>query len=108
MVHLAPANGFPFDTYQPLIDAVAVTHRIVSIPPRALWPQIGPPPHEPGRWDGLAVDLVEGLAAHRLDRVIGIGHSFGAVASILAALSASDTRRPGSFSASSVLRPRKL
>jgi len=99
-LHLAPATGFPLETYFPIIEPLTSRFRVVSIPPRALWPRVGPPPDRPGSWEDLAEDLAAGLAQHRLDDVIAIGHSFGGVASLLAAI-----RRPARFGAVCLLDP---
>jgi pimeloyl-ACP methyl ester carboxylesterase len=93
VVHLAPANGFPLSCYQPLIDAMAKSHRVVSVPPRALWLGAGDPPTTTGTWEMLADDLLAGFSAHGLDRVIAVGHSFGAVVALLAARRAPDRFR---------------
>lgn len=85
MVHLTPANGFPLGCYQPIIDALLDRFRVVAVPPRALWPDRSPPPAVPGRWIDLARDMVTGLTERGIDRAIAIGHSFGGVASLLAA-----------------------
>lgn len=97
---LAPANGFPPETYRPALAPVLTRHRVVSLPPRAMWEDAGPPPDAPGSWTTLADDLLEGLALHRLPPVIGIGHSFGAVAELLAV-----TKDPGRFRALALLDP---
>lgn len=102
-LHLAPANGFPPDTYRPMVEPLRRTHRVVSLPPRALWPDGPPPPAAPGSWDTLAEDLLTGLRQHRLRRVVGVGHSFGAVATLLAAV-----REPGRFRALCFLDPTML
>ena len=86
LLHLAPANGFPPATYLPAIAPVLETHRVVSLPPRAMWPGGPPPPDAPGSWTSLAEDLLAGLRRHALPPVIAVGHSFGAVASLLAAV----------------------
>jgi pimeloyl-ACP methyl ester carboxylesterase len=86
VLHWAPANGFPLATYRPLIDGLANRYRSVTIPPRALWPDIGPPPEGPGSWWELAEDLVRGLQQHLAEPVVAIGHSSGGVASLLATL----------------------
>jgi len=86
LVHLAPANGFPPATYVPMLAPVLVHHRVVSLPPRAMWPGIGEPPDAPGSWLELSTDLIAGLVEHRLPTAIAIGHSFGAVVSLLAAV----------------------
>jgi pimeloyl-ACP methyl ester carboxylesterase len=74
--------------------------RIVCIPPRALWPEAGDPPADAGSWKSLADDLLIGWRGHRLDPVIAVGHSFGAVASLIAAV-----REPASVRALVLLDP---
>lgn len=86
VLHLAVANGFPPQTYRPLLEPLTAHYRVVSLPPRALWPEIGPPPEQTGSWRELADDLLAGMRQHNLTDVIAVGHSFGAVASLLAAL----------------------
>jgi pimeloyl-ACP methyl ester carboxylesterase len=51
----------------------------------------------------LADDLLDGMRRHGLDRVIGLGHSFGAVATLLAAV-----REPARFRALCFLDPTML
>lgn len=85
VIHLAPANGFPPQTYLPALTPLLARHRVVSLPPRAMWPEAGAPPAAPGSWATLADDLLHGLIDHQLPPLIGIGHSFGAVVSLLAA-----------------------
>jgi pimeloyl-ACP methyl ester carboxylesterase len=100
IVHLALANGFPPETYLPAVEPLTHRYRVVCLPPKALWNDAGPPPADPGSWDVLADDLLEGMHRHGLDRVIGVGHSFGAVATLLAAV-----REPARFRALCFLDP---
>jgi len=100
LLHLAPANGFPPPTYLPALSAVGADHRLLSLPPRAMWPGIGPPPGRPGSWESLADDLLAGMRHHGLAPVLAVGHSFGAVASLMAAL-----RDPSRFRALALLDP---
>ena len=97
---LAPANGFPPETYRPALAAVLAEHHVGSLPPRAMWEDAGAPPQTPGSWTTLGDDLLEGMRIHRLPPVIAIGHSFGAVASLLAA-----TRDRSRFRALAMLDP---
>jgi len=99
VLHLALANGFPPQTYLPLLRPLLTDHRAVCLLPRALWPD-EPVPTVLRDWESLADDLLQGLAQHNLQPVIGVGHSFGAVASILACL-----REPSRFSALVLLDP---
>lgn len=84
-VHLAPANGLPFACYQPIIDAIASRYRVVAVPPVALRGNPPEPPATPGRWEEIARDIVAGLLGRGIGGVTAIGHSFGAVASLLGA-----------------------
>jgi pimeloyl-ACP methyl ester carboxylesterase len=100
VVHLALANGFPPETYLQAVEPLTRRYRVVSLPPRALWNDAGPPPAEAGSWEMLADDLLDGMRRHGIDRVIGLGHSFGAVATLLAAV-----REPARFRALCFLDP---
>ncbi len=97
---LLPANGFPPDTYVPALEPLLRRHRVVSLPPRALWEDVGAPPEGAGSWATLAEDLLEGMRRHALPPAVAIGHSFGAVAALLAAV-----REPTRFRALVLLDP---
>ncbi len=86
LIHLAPANGFPPASYLPALAPLLPDHRVVSLPPRAMWLNAGAPPDVPGSWTTLRDDLLAGIDTHQLPALIAIGHSFGAVASLLAAV----------------------
>ena len=100
VVHLAPANGFPPETYLPALAPLLAGHRVVSLPPRAMWPDAGPPPDGPGTWLTLGDDLRAGIQEHALSPLIAVGHSFGAVASLLAAV-----KEPARFRGLALLDP---
>ena len=85
LLHFAPANGFPPATYTPLLERFTADYHVLSVLPRAFWGE--KPPQQLFNWkEQLAVDLLNGLREHELTEVIGIGHSFGAIASVLAAI----------------------
>jgi len=87
VMHIALANGFAPETYLPLLEPFFQAYRVVCLPPRALWGDGPPPPvSEPGDWRDVAADLLAGLEQHGLDDVVALGHSFGGIASMLAAL----------------------
>jgi pimeloyl-ACP methyl ester carboxylesterase len=98
-LHIAIANGFPPQTYAPLLHPLTARFHVVCLPPRALWPDAAPPPQFED-WRRLAGDLLDGLRAYGLSNVIAIGHSFGGVASLLAAL-----EEPARFRALGLLDP---
>jgi pimeloyl-ACP methyl ester carboxylesterase len=97
---IAPANGFPLETYFPMLEPLTDSYRLIALPPRALWKGIGAPPEAAGSWTSLADDLLSGLRQHELGPVIGVGHSFGAVAMLLAA-----EREPERFRGLALLDP---
>ena len=99
LIHLAVANGFPPGSYRPFMAAFTPDYRGVSLPPRALWPEQATL-DKPPTWSALADDLLAGLEQHALRDVIAVGHSFGGIASIMAAV-----RKPERFAALCLLDP---
>ena len=86
LLHLAPANGFVLETYRPLLLSGFSGFHCVAVPPRALW-QHAPPPLMPEMdWHQEAEILLAGLDQHFLPPVVAVGHSFGAIVTLLAAL----------------------
>ena len=82
-VHFAHANGFPPGTYRKLAEALAENHHVVSMAARPLWSP--DPATELQNWSELADDLKAELARRGLRGILGVGHSLGGVASLLAA-----------------------
>ncbi len=100
-LHLALANGFVPQTYLPLLRHFTAQYHAVCLPPRALWDQGEPPPITPDRdWRELADDLLAGIHQHGLNDLLAFGHSFGGIATMLAAL-----REPEHFRAIVLLDP---
>lgn len=100
LINIAPANGITPQTYLPMMQPLLAAHHVVSLPPRALWPA-EPVPERLGTWEtDYARDLLDGLRAHDLKDVIGIGHSFGGIATALAVL-----EEPARFRALILLDP---
>jgi len=82
-LHFAHANGFPPGTYRKLAEALAGNHHVVSMAARPLW---SPDPAVALRdWSEFADDLKAELARRGLRGILGVGHSLGGVASLLAA-----------------------
>jgi len=92
VLHFAHANGFPPGTYRKLIGELTKRHHVVSMSARPLWPDSNPVGLRD--WSIFAEDMRAELNIRGLRGIVGVGHSLGAVTSLLAA--ASD---PGLFSA---------
>lgn len=98
-LHLAVANGFPPETYAPLVEALNARTAVFSLPPRPLWTP-APDPETLTQWRDLADDLLRSLAAWGDQPVIAAGHSLGGVVSLIAAL-----QQPERFRALILLDP---
>ena len=98
VLHFAHANGFPPGTYRRLIGELTGSHHVVSMSARPLWPDSRPQVLRD--WSVFAEDLREELGRRDLRGIVGVGHSLGAVISLLAA--AAD---PGLFSAVVAIDP---
>ena len=98
-LHMALANGFPPHTYEPLLAPLTDSYRVVSLPPRAMWTPT-PDPATTHTWEDTADDLLAGLESHNLTDVVGVGHSLGGVATLLAAI-----KQPQRFRALILLDP---
>ncbi len=83
-LHIAVANGFAPDTYLPMLASLSQRFRMISLPPRPLW-ENPPPPESIRTWGDLADDLLVGLRDHDLRDVVAVGHSLGALTSLIAA-----------------------
>lgn len=83
VIHIAHANGFPPGTYGQLIRNLKGHGRVVSWTTLPL--REGTRPEEVAGWNDLAIDLRAGLDKCGLSGVVGVGHSLGAVVSLMAA-----------------------
>lgn len=102
IIHLAHANGFPPSCYRVLVNELADNHQVVALPSRPLWTP-PPDPQQFHSWEMMADDLLAGLTEHNLSRVIGLGHSMGGIATIIASI-----RQPERFKALILLDPTLL
>jgi pimeloyl-ACP methyl ester carboxylesterase len=101
LMTIAPANGFVPETYLPMLRPFIEEYRVVSVPPRPLWgDEIAPEPSPSQSWESLADDLLAAYEAFGLKEIIAVGHSFGGIASLLAAL-----KKPEYFKAIVLLDP---
>ena len=97
-LHIMPANGFPPQTYLPMLRSLE-GWRSVCLPPRPLWGDERPPTGFRS-WSADADDLLSGLARQDLRDVLALGHSLGGIISLLALL-----KSPGRFKALIMLDP---
>ncbi|PZR03494.1 MAG: alpha/beta hydrolase [Archangium gephyra] len=88
VLHFAHANGFPPGTYRKLLTAWSTRFHVVAVKSRCLQPGI--PPSTMQHWETFADDLVDSLRAADLGPVLGVGHSLGGVATLIAASRAPD------------------
>lgn len=98
LLNMMPANGFPAQTYLPMLRGLA-GYRALSLPPRALWgDQAGPATYR--NWGDCADDLLLGLERYDLRDIVAVGHSLGGILSMLALI-----KEPQRFRALVMLDP---
>ncbi len=98
VLHLAHANGFPPGSYRKLIEFLKPRYHVFTLRGRCLVP--GSNPREMRSWDDMADDLAHALRARGLKGVVGVGHSMGGVATLLASV-----KEPGLFRAIVAMDP---
>lgn len=90
LLHFAHANGYPPGVYRQFLTHLSANFHVVAMEQRPLWP--GEQPEQLHSWHQLANDLIDFLETHGARDVIGVGHSLGAVVTMVAAI-----RRPDLF-----------
>ncbi len=83
MTHFSHANAYPPGSYQQLLQSFAKQYQVLAIQHRPLWE--GHSPAELTSWQLIADDLIRFLDQQGLKDIIGVGHSMGGVATLLAA-----------------------
>ncbi len=97
-LHFAHANAYPPACYRQFLESLTADFHVVGLCQRPLWPESRPDEME--SWDIVAGDLIQFLEQQGYDQVIGVGHSLGAVATMLAAI-----KRPYLFRALALIEP---
>ena len=101
-LHFLHANGYPSACYKPLFELLKTQYHVFGMHLRPLWKDSKP--EDIQNWHPLSDDLLRYLASStapfREEKVIGVGHSIGAVVTLRAAL-----RDPGRFRALVLIDP---
>ncbi|MGA7192962.1 MAG: alpha/beta hydrolase [Anaerolineales bacterium] len=97
-LHFLHANGYPSNCYQPLLEKFATQYQTFGMLLRPLWEDSKP--EEIQDWKPFSEDLIQLLDERKLDSVIGVGHSIGAIVTLRAAL-----KGPNRFRALVLLDP---
>ena len=91
-LHFLHANGYPPESYQPLLQLMAAQYHVFGMFLRPLWPDSKP--EEVKDWHIFSDDLLKFLDEQKTESIIGVGHSIGAIVTLRAAL-----REPNRFRA---------
>jgi len=83
LLHFAHSNGYPPGCFRQMLQPLTADYHVVGIHLRPLWP--GSEPQEMESWDVIAADLRQFFAQQGYRQAIGVGHSLGAVATMMAA-----------------------
>lgn len=83
LLHFAHSNGYPPGCFRQMLKPLTAEYHVVGIRLRPLWP--GSDPQEMESWDVIAADLRQFFEQQGYRQVIGVGHSLGAVATMMAA-----------------------
>lgn len=100
LLHFAHANGFPPAAYRPLLETLTPHYRVQAMLFRPLWPDLRNTPQTLKSWADFSDDLIKFLDQREEGSVIGMGHSLGAIVTLVAAL-----RRPDLFCALVLVEP---
>ncbi len=84
LLHFAHANAYPPGSYRQFLEPLTSQYHVLAVEHRPLWP--GSDPAELTRWELIADDLIDFFDQENLRGVIGVGHSLGGVATLMAAV----------------------
>ena len=104
-LHYSHPNAYPPRCFHRFLSRLTGHHRVIAGHHRPLWYLSPDAPAIPGPealtgWDVVAGDLLRFLDQQKMEGIIGVGHSLGAVATVKAAL-----REPERFRALVLIEP---
>ncbi len=82
-IHFAHANGFPASSYLQFVNELLPHFHVIGMNARPLWTDSHY--EDFNSWEIAANDLIHFLDEKGLKNIIGIGHSFGAICTLIAA-----------------------
>lgn len=97
-IHFAHANGYPPESYRQLLSPLTNDYKVLGMLQRPLWDNSDY--NEIKNWHQLADDMIQFLDEQSLKGVVGVGHSLGAIVSVLAA-----SKRPDLFKKLILIEP---
>lgn len=97
--HFYAANRFPLGAYSEFLKQLSPKFNLTCLSLRACWSNIGKAPKQTN-WEQYADDLIAFLEQHFNEPIVGVGHSQGATATIIAA-----SKRPDLFKSLIVIEP---
>ena len=97
VIHFAHANAYTPKCYRQMLEGLGQHTQVLASHHRPLWDENY---DAFSTWRYSADDLIQFLDQHRLKQVVGVGHSFGAIVTTLAAV-----KRPDLFSHLILLDP---
>ena len=97
-IHFAHANGYPPESYRQLLSPLTNDYKVIGMLQRPLWDNSDY--NEIKNWHQLADDMIQFLDEQSLKGIVGVGHSLGAIVSVLAA-----SKRPDLFKKLILIEP---
>ena len=97
-IHFAHANGYPPESYRQLLSPLTNDYKVIGMLQRPLWDNSDY--NEIKNWHQLADDMIQFLDEQSLKSIVGVGHSLGAIVSVLAA-----SKRPDLFKKLILIEP---
>ena len=98
LLHFSHANGYPPGCFQRFLSPLTDAYHVVAAEHRPLWSDEAP--EQLHTWHTIAADLIRFLEQEGLRDVVGVGHSLGAVVTMIAAV-----ERPALFTKLVLVEP---